>query len=109
MVVALPSRSGPTPQHFRDAPGLRDTPARREWRFSVEDLGDRPDAELRQVMQQTFQEAPGGGALIWVKLDPGVDPRSDEPCPDRALVVRGVAGAEIAEVARLVVRLIGRK
>ena len=46
---------------------------------------------------------------IGMTLQPGLDEMSHQPGPDRALVVGGVAGAEVAEVSRLVVRMIRRK
>ena len=74
----------------------------------VEDLADRPDAGLAEVVAKPSISArcrrcrPGD-------LEPGVDEGPDQPGPHRALVVGGVARAQVAVVGRLVVGVPGRQ
>src|SRR4051812_39794174 len=89
-------------QGFGDAPGLRDAAARREWRLGIEDLVDRADAALGKVLLEAAEETACFRASFGMDLEPGVDERADQPSPDGALVIGRVAGAQIAEIARLV-------
>ena len=43
------------------------------------------------------------GQIVGMNAQPGVDEGADQPSPDSALMVSGVAGAEIAKVAGLVI------
>src|ERR1044071_2092404 len=79
-----------------------DQAARREWRLGVEDLIDRADATLRKVLLEAAHKTAGFRACIGMHLEPGVDERADQPSPNGALVIGRVAGAQIAEIARLV-------
>src|SRR5258708_39074021 len=99
------SRLHPAAEDLGDAPRLRDAPARRVRLRRVEDLGDRSDAIFAEVLDEAVEVAPRTDAVVWVELEPGVDPGPDEPCPDRALMVRRVARAQIAEVLLLVIRI----
>jgi hypothetical protein len=94
-------------QHFGDAPRLRDTAARRIRRLGVEDLADRSGARIAQMDGVGLHEIVRGAAGGGVDLEPRVDIRTDEPRPDGALMVGGVAGAEVAVVLRLVRRVAG--
>ena len=51
----------------------------------------------------------GAGGVVGVDLQPGVDERADQPGPDGALVIGGVAGAQVAVVVGLVVRVARRE
>jgi hypothetical protein len=43
---------------------------------------------------KAVEEVAGGGEIVGMDPEPGVDEGADQPAPDRALVVGGVAGAE---------------
>src|SRR5579885_3320170 len=107
--VARRTSPHPTPQHFRDAPRLCDASARLVRLRRIEDLADRAEAERIQRRDAAVEIAARAGEIIGMELEPGVDPRTDQPRPDRALMVRRVARPEIAEVARLIVRLARRE
>ena len=97
-------------QYFGDAPGLRDAAARRERLLGVEDFADRADARVVQVVRQRLEQTssatrrPRDGRASHASTKGPI-----EPCPDRALVIGGVAGAQVAEISRLVVRMIRRE
>src|SRR5436190_2560264 len=74
-------------QHFGDAPGLRDAPARHERRLGIEDLADRSDTRVAQVAVETVEYPACAVAVLWIHLQPRVDERPDQPRPHRALVV----------------------
>src|SRR5947209_19121277 len=99
----------PAPQDFGDAPRLRDAAARRERLDGVEDLADRADARLVQVRDEAFQKLARARAVFRVDFEPRVNERADEPGPDRALVVGGVARLQVAVVGRLELRVVGRE
>src|SRR5688572_5312011 len=44
--------------------------------------------------------------LARIRLNPGVNEWSNQPPPDRSLVVRAVARTQVAVVARLVIRML---
>src|SRR5919198_3409747 len=96
-------------QQLGYAPRLRDAAARREWRLGIEHLADRSDARIVHVREETVDTLLDGLEVVGMDLQPGVDERTDEPSPDRALVIGRVARAQIAEVARLVVGIAGRE
>ena len=48
---------------------------------------------------EAVEEAARARAVVGVHLEPRVDERADQPRPDRALVIRGVARAQVAVVA----------
>src|SRR6185312_15404485 len=99
----------PAAQHFRHAPRLRDAAAGRVRGRRVEDLADRAEAERAERADASLEKAPRAGSIAGVHLEPGVDPRADQPRPDRALVVRRVARPQIAEIAFFVLRLARRQ
>ena len=76
-------------------------------RFGVEDLAERADARFVQVRREAFETAPRARLVVRMDLEPGIDERADQPAPDRALVVGGVARAQVAVVLRLVVAVPG--
>ena len=102
-------RLHPAAQHLRHAPGLRDAAAGRVRSFGVEDLADRAEPESLERRDAAVEKAPRAGAIVGMQLEPRVDPRTDQPPPDRSLVIRGVARAQIAEIALLVVGLARRE
>src|SRR5271167_3575450 len=97
-----------TAQYFRDAPGLGDAAARCERRLGVEDFADRADAGFGEMRLETVEEMPRCRAIVGVNLEPSIDERADQPGPHRPLVVCRIAGAQVAEIARLVIGLARR-
>src|SRR6185437_7167604 len=95
----------PAAKHLRHAPRLRDAAAWCVRRRGVEDLADRAEAERAERVDAALEKAPRAGAVVGMHLEPGVDPRPDQPRPHGALMVRRVAGAQVAEVALFVLRL----
>src|SRR3954462_5932553 len=87
-------------QHFRDAPRLGDASLRLVRRIGVENLGDGAEPEVAEVLVESGQERLEPVAREG--LPPSVDEGSDEPSPDRPLVVRRVPRAQVASIARLV-------
>src|SRR5207237_8059048 len=96
-------------QYLGLAPGLRYAAARRQGRFGVEDFADRTDACLCDHGCEAGEKAARLLALVGMHLEPGIDERSDQPGPDRALVISGVARAQIAKIAGLEIGLVRRE
>src|SRR6185369_12269461 len=94
---------------FTDRPGLEGAATRRVRRLRVEELGGRVETRLVQVREERRQESCAGLRLRLARAaadaDPGVDERAQEPRPDGALMIRGVALADAALVVR---RVVGR-
>ena len=99
----------PRSQHFRHRPRLRDAAARRERLLGVEDLAERSDARLVQVRAEAVEARARARLVVRLHPQPGVDERTHQPPPHRALVIGGVARAEVAVVLRLVVAMTGRE
>src|SRR6185436_9136664 len=87
VICALTARLLEHPQHLGDAPGLRDAAARHVGRLGVEDLADRSHAAIAEMPIEAAEQAARAGAILRVRLQPGVDERSDQPRPHRALVI----------------------
>src|ERR1700683_656006 len=80
-----------TSEHFGDAPGVRHTAARRKRGFGVEDFTDGTDARLfPDVLVEAMQKFIGFFKMIRTYFEPRVDERTDQPAPDRSLVVGGI-------------------
>src|SRR5688500_3434121 len=96
------SRLGPwgrfleAPQDFRDTPGLRHAPAWREGRFRIEDLADRSDARAAEVFGESVEHPPRSGAILGMRVEPGIHVRSDQPRPHGALVIGSVSRSQVA-------------
>src|SRR5437588_276023 len=84
------------------APRLCGAAARVIRRLGVEDLADRADAGVGQVWFESIEKAQSAGAVGRMDFEPRVDERSDQPRPDRALMIGGIACAEVAVVCLLV-------
>jgi hypothetical protein len=69
-----------TAEHFRDAPGLRDTTARGERRLGVKDFADRTDTGFSEMRLKTA-EMPRCCMIIGVNPEPSIDERADQPSP----------------------------
>src|SRR5581483_7429605 len=108
IVVGLRQRRGRTdrrrrPDQFRHAPGLGDASPGSERFGSVEDLAHGPDAGLSEMVVEAAHHGAGFLAAVGEGLEPGVDERTEEPGPDRALVVGAVTGPQVAVVGGLVI------
>src|SRR5690348_6073856 len=99
----------PRTQDFGDAPGLCNASPGQVWFHRVEDLANGAKSKLVQRRDASIQKPTCTSPVFWMHLDPRVDPRPDEPRPHRALMVRGIARAEITEVAFLVIRIARRE
>src|SRR5439155_19954888 len=75
------------PDEFGNAPRLGDASPGRERLLGVEDLAHGADTGLAQVGVEPAHHQSGLIATLGKGLEPGVDERSEEPRPDRALVV----------------------
>ena len=53
------------------------------------------------MREEAIEETACAHSVIGMHFQPRVDEWADEPAPDGALVIRRVACAEVAEVARL--------
>src|SRR5688500_18762537 len=98
--IGFPARSNcrSCPDQFRHAPGLGDATPGLERLLGIEDLADRPDAGLPEVLVEAVHHRPGFVAALGKRLEPGVHERAEEPGPDGALVVGAVPGPEVAVV-----------
>ncbi len=77
-------------------------------------FADRADPGLRQVVRSAktlrwSRRSPRRSACAHLRRESRADPRSDEPGPDRALVVREVSRAQVAEVLRAIVGVARRQ
>src|SRR5581483_12337782 len=93
-------------QDLGDAPGLGDAAAREKGFLGVEDFADRADARLVEVRGEAIDQPASLAPLRRVELEPRLDVAADEPRPDRALVIGGIAGTQVAGVLRLVVGMV---
>src|SRR5215212_8804237 len=89
----------PATKYLGNAPRLGDAAARRVRSISVENLADRADAGIVEVRHETFERRARGVEVIRVHLQPCIDEGADQPSPDGALVIRGVARAQIAVIS----------
>src|SRR5712691_2424145 len=96
------------PQGFSHRPGLQRAPSWRVRRFAVRNLGDVTEARLVEMPKQRLQETDTGFAFglgrVAPNTYPGLDERSEQPRPHRALMIgpvplkhtpfvpRGIAG-----------------
>jgi hypothetical protein len=90
-----------TAQHFRNAPGLRDTTARGERRLGVKDFADRADTAFSEMRLEAVEEMPCCRAVVRMDLEPSIDERADQPGLHRTLVIGGIASTQVAEIAWL--------
>jgi len=86
----------PGAQDFRDAPRLRDATTGNMRLSRVENFADCADPSFAQMFRETLQEFTRGGSIMRMNLQPCIDKRSDQPCPDRTLMVGAVARTQIA-------------
>src|SRR5438094_1787430 len=96
----------PCPERLGDAPGLRDASAGSEGRIAVEDLGDRADPKVAEMVGERRQERQRGRGVA-VGLEVGEREGAEKPGPDRALMVRTVACTLIAAIVAPIVGIAG--
>src|SRR5205809_7207194 len=100
-------------QRLAHRPRLERAAARRVRRVAVGDLRQMPEPRVVEMREQGVEEARArlGARRRRAAPDahPGLDERAHEPRPDRALMVRAVALAWTARVARRVTGLAGRE
>src|SRR5882724_6452838 len=111
-LAGLRSLSGgklmPGPQRLGDGPRLRDAPPWCKRRIAIEDLGDRPEPVVAEMMRHWREE--GACRLgVAVHLEVRERERAEEERPHRALMISAVAVPLIAAVLALVLRVAGRK
>ena len=75
----------------------------------VEDFADRAEARFAELFGKAREEGVRGRFVVCFYFAPRIDERPDEPGPDCALMISGVARAQITVVGRLVIRVLRRK
>src|SRR5205807_4960628 len=97
-------------ENLPDTPGLGDAAAGGVGRVAVEDLGDAAGARFGEVGLERGQDAPPfGDAGFAAHADERGEVRSEEPRPDRALVIGAVALARATEVRADETRVVRRQ
>src|SRR5215831_18281062 len=77
-------------------------------RLAVHDFADASDAGLIQMRSKTFKQCQGvSGVAVYPVMRQGIG--TEEPRPDGALVIAGIALAGVARVTVRVARVGGRK
>src|SRR5438067_6230399 len=102
-------RLHPAPQHFSDAPRLRDATAGQVWFVRIINFADCAQPVVAQMDRERFQKFTGAPLVIRVNFQPGVDEGSDQPGPNCSLMISTITRAQIAGVNRFVFWIIGRK
>src|SRR6202044_1150728 len=77
--------------------------------LGIEDFTDGADTGLSEMRHESVQELARVLEIAGMKFEPGINVWSDQPGPDRALMIGGIAGAKIAIVLGFVVFVIGRE
>src|SRR5262245_54072310 len=98
----------PGPQGLGDAPRLGDTPSRRVGWIAVEDLGDRAEPVLPEVVSHWSEQVASTDRIV-EDAPPRERQRAQQPAPDHALMVGAVALALAALVSPTVGGMIGRQ
>src|SRR6476469_4532507 len=86
----------PAAQHLRHAPGLSNAAARCMRPLSIEDFTDRADPRFIEMGGKPVQKRARLLKLVRMNFQPGINEWSDQPGPDRSLVIGRVAGLKIA-------------
>src|SRR5262249_11313690 len=69
-----------------------------------EDLADGTDAGLAEMIGKAVEHLGGAAAILRMRAQPRVHEWANQPGPNRALMIGGIAGPKIAIVLRLEVR-----
>ena len=96
----------PHPQHLRHGPRLGDAATRGKGWIAVKDLAEAAQAVRSPLPQQRVQKGPGGRRVA-VYAQVSARKGADQPAPDGALVVGGVARATVAAIVADVGRIVG--
>ncbi len=88
----------PDAEHLGDRPGLERAAGRGVWRRAVGCLRDRAETPVPEVCLEPVQQVVDGETDVARRIDV----RADQPRPDGALVIGGVAFGRPAAVIRLV-------
>src|SRR5260370_29310727 len=87
----------PRPQNFRNGPGLRDAAARREGRVAIENFAERAEAVRMNLAAERLEETQRRLAVVVDAIVCECE-RAEQPAPDGALMIGGVAIAGAASV-----------
>src|SRR5262249_3882418 len=98
----------PGAERLGDAPGLGGTALRREGRRRVKDLRDGADALVAQVMSHRRQERERRRAVL-VDAEMREGEWTEEPAPDRSLMIGAVAPVGAAGIRALISRIARRE
>ena len=85
----------PAPQHFSDAPRLRDATAGQVRFVRIKNFGDCPKSIIAQVDWESFEKSTGASLVIRVNFQPRVDEGPDQPGPYCPLMVSTITRAKI--------------
>jgi hypothetical protein len=83
----------PAPENLGYTPCLGDASPGFEGGIAVENFADRADGRFVQMLAKAFEQAARSLAIRRINFEPGVYKRSNEPGPDGALMISGVAGS----------------
>src|SRR5713226_7358363 len=61
------------------------------------------------MFRKTLEKFSRGRAIVRMHLQPRVDKRTDQPGPDRALMIRAIARPQITAVNWFVIGIVGRE
>src|SRR4051812_36040530 len=100
-------RFGERTQDFGDAPGLGGAAARGVGGVRVKNFGNGPHAGFTKVGVEPAEEVPAFALSIRIGSQPGIDKRTDQPAPDRSLMIGGIARPQVARIDRFVIRMTG--
>ena len=95
-------RFEPGPQDFGEAPGLGDATAGVVRFPRIEYFTDGSDSSIVQMIWEALEKFSRRRMIMRMDLEPGVNERTNQPRPDRALMISAVAGAEVAAINRFV-------
>src|SRR6267378_5451352 len=87
----------PSPQNFGNGPGLRDAPAGREGSITVKNFAERAEAAGINLAAERLEETQRRFAVLVDAVVCECE-GSEQPAPDRALMISGVAIAGAAAV-----------
>ena len=70
-VLRVPLERDRRTQDLRNAPGLSDTPPRRERLIGIEDFADRSDARIVEMAEKAGDRPTGAGEIGRIDFQPG--------------------------------------
>ncbi len=75
----------------------------------VEDFADRANAIVAQMDRESCKKFTRGGAVVRMNFQPRVDKRTDQPRPNRALMICAIAGPQVSGIDLLLIGTLRRK